>query len=228
MWFLGVDLAWGFRRPSWVCVLEREKKCLWREFFSFVTLREWEEYLRALPPGSIVAFDAPLLVTVEKGLRAAEKELLPWLRQRHFGVLPINLSIARKRYPALFPFWESVRRNFSLSLDFSKENRHALEVFPPLSILGFFGNTGLALYRLRRLRELGEFFRGEGSPLHIENLEECLSACLCPSPGKKDRFDAFICACTALFAGQYGKDALRTFGNGESFIVLPSRAGELS
>jgi len=211
-----------------VCVLEREKKCLWREFFSFVTLREWEEYLRALPPGSIVAFDAPLLVTVEKGLRAAEKELLPWLRQRHFGVLPINLSIARKRYPALFPFWESVRRNFSLSLDFSKENRHALEVFPPLSILGFFGNTGLALYRLRRLRELGEFFRGEGSPLHIENLEECLSACLCPSPGKKDRFDAFICACTALFAGQYGKDALRTFGNGESFIVLPSRAGELS
>ena len=211
-----------------MCVLEREKKCLWREFFSFVTLREWEEYLRALPPGSIVAFDAPLLVTVEKGLRAAEKELLPWLRQRHFGVLPINLSIARKRYPALFPFWESVRRNFSLSLDFSKENRHALEVFPPLSILGFFGNTGLALYRLRRLRELGEFFRGEGSPLHIENLEECLSACLCPSPGKKDRFDAFICACTALFAGQYGKDALRTFGNGESFIVLPSRAGELS
>jgi predicted RNase H-like nuclease len=228
VWFLGVDLAWGFRRPSWVCILEREKKCLWREFFSFVTLREWEEYLRALPPGSIVAFDAPLLVTVEKGLRAAEKELLPWLRQRHSGILPINLSIARRRYPALFPFWESVRRNFSLSLDFSKENWHALEVFPPLSILGFFGNTGLALYRFGRLRELGELFRGEGSPLHIENLGECLSACLCPSPGKKDRFDAFICACTALFAGQYGKDALRTFGNGESFIVLPSWVGELS
>uniref|UniRef100_A0A7V3YGS7 DUF429 domain-containing protein n=1 Tax=Candidatus Caldatribacterium californiense TaxID=1454726 RepID=A0A7V3YGS7_9BACT len=228
MWFLGVDLAWGFQRPSWVCILEREKKCLWRGFFSFVALEAWEEYLRAFPPGSIVAFDAPLLVTVEKGLRAAEKELLPWLRRRRSGVLPINLSIVRRRYPALFPFWESVRRNFSLSLDFSKKHRHALEVFPPLSILGFFGNTGLALYRFGRLRELGELFKGQGSPLHIENLEECLSACLCPSPGRKDRFDAFICACTALFAGQYGKDALRTFGDEEGFIVLPSWAEEPS
>lgn len=226
MWLLGVDLSWGFRRPSWVCVLEeREGRAFWRGFSFFVHLSEWEDYLRSFP-SCIVAFDAPLRVLVERGLRKAEKDLLPKLRKRHLGILPVNREIARKRYPALFSFWESVERYCSFTLSFSSHGRYALEVFPPLSVLGFFGEEGLRLYREGRFRELGELFDKESSPLEIENLRDCLLACLSPSSGKKDRFDAFLCACTALFAVQRGEKALQRFGDEISFIVLPSWSGE--
>jgi len=223
VWFLGVDLSWGFRRPSWVCVLEeKEGKTYWREFFFFVSLEEWERRLCSFP-SCVVAFDAPLRVPVERGLRKAEKDLLPKLRKKHLGILPINREIVRKRYPALIPFWKSIEEHFSFTFPLSPRGRHALEVFPPLSVLGFFGEEGLKLYRERRLQELGEFFGKDTSPLRIENLKDCLSTCLSP----KDRFDAFLCACTALFAAQYGEEALQKFGDHTSFIVLPLWSGEL-
>lgn len=183
-------------------------------------LLEWEGYLSSFTP-CVVAFDAPLRVWVERGLRKAEKDLLPRLRKKRLGILPINLEIVRKRYPALFSFWESVAKNFSLTFELSRGAGYALEVFPPLSVLGFFGDKGLKLYREKRFWELGKLFEEENSPLYLENLEDCLAACLSLSSGKKDRFDAFLCACTAFFAGQYGEKFLQKFGDDASFIVAP-------
>lgn len=227
MWFLGVDLSWGFRKPSWVCVLEHHGGVVyWREFFSFIYLSEWEEYL--LPFTScVVAFDAPLQVSVERGLRKAERDLLPWLRKRRSGILPINLEIVRKRYPALFAFWESIAKHFSFDLEFSQGIRYALEVFPPLSVLGFFGSKGLALYKEKQFQELGKLFEKEIAPFRIGNLEDCLAACFSLPSGRKDRFDAFLCACTALFAAWHGEKALRKFGDRTGFIVAPLWSGEL-
>lgn len=227
MWFLGVDLSWGLKRPSWVCVLEHSKDTVsWREFFSFIHLGEWEEHLLLFTP-CVVAFDAPLQVSVERGLRKAERDLLPLLRKKHLGILPVNLEIVRRRYPALFAFWESVAKYFSFDFEFSQGVRHALEVFPPLSVLGFFGSKGLKLYREKRFREIGELFKGEIAPFRIGNLEDCIAAYLSPPSGRKDRFDAFLCACTAFFAARYGESALRKFGDRTGLIVAPLWSGEL-
>nr|MDW8081361.1 DUF429 domain-containing protein [Candidatus Calescibacterium sp.] len=226
MWLLGVDLSWGFRKPSWVCVFTHHKgKTRWTEFFSFVDLTEWERWLSSFTP-CIAAFDAPLQVSVERGLRKAEKELLPYLRKRRLGILPVNREIARCRYPALFTFWESIARYFSFDLAFPQKARYALEVFPPLSVLGFFGDKGLKLYREKHFWELGKLFGESTTPFCVENLSTCLVACLSSPSGRKDRFDAFLCACTALFAFLYGEKALRKFGDSTGFIVAPSWSGE--
>jgi len=227
MRFLGVDLAWGFRRPSWVCTLVAEgKEFQWQGFSFFVTLEEWEEYLLSLPPPLIVAFDAPLRVSVTYGIRRAEKELLPWLRRRGYGILPINREIALRFYPTLLPFWESVERLLTVGLDFSLPRRYAVEVFPPLSVLGFFGKEGLHLYKEGEFRVLGEYFGSPLSPFIIQSLSECLRAGL-EGRGYKDRFDAFLCACTALFAYTRGREALRIFGDEGEGIILPLWSREL-
>lgn len=226
-WFLGVDLSWGLKKPSWVCVLEGGKNsAFWKEFFSFVSLSEWEKRLTAFPH-CIVAFDAPLRVSVQTGLRKAERELLPRLRKKGLGILPVNLDLVHRRYPGLLLFFASVASHFSLTLEFSLEGRYALEVFPPLSVFGFFGERGLTLYRTGQFQELGGLFDEPASPLRIENLNDCLVACLSLASGKKDRFDAFLCACTTLFAFQYGEKALQKFGDERSFIVAPLWHGVL-
>jgi predicted RNase H-like nuclease len=101
MRFLGVDLAWGGRRPSGLAVLDPDGRVVdegWAtaddELLGFLAAHD--------AGGAVLALDAPLVVTNPAGTsRACEAEL-----QRRYGRLgagpyPVNLGVLGGRVRAM-------------------------------------------------------------------------------------------------------------------------------
>ncbi|MCX7668247.1 MAG: DUF429 domain-containing protein, partial [Atribacterota bacterium] len=151
MRFIGIDLAWGFKRPSSLCVIRKDdggfryETLLWlfslQDFISFFHAHEGETL--------VLAIDAPLTVKNRKGNRRAEREISAFIKKFHSGILPINLTIVEQRYPRLFLFWELLfQHHFQVTMPFlNRRWRIAFEVFPPLIVLGLWGEDALGTYR---------------------------------------------------------------------------------
>src|SRR5215213_9202157 len=84
MRYVGVDLAWGTRRPTGLAVLDTQGRLL-----HLSTMRTDEEILGALAPyvdgDCLVALDAPLIVTNPTGNRPCEAELNRDFARFHAG-----------------------------------------------------------------------------------------------------------------------------------------------
>ena len=88
MRYVGVDLAWGTRRPTGLAVLDTQGRLL-----HLSTMRTDEEILGALAPyvdgDCLVALDAPLIVTNPTGNRSSAQFMVPiaagFARQMQFG-----------------------------------------------------------------------------------------------------------------------------------------------
>ena len=165
MRFVGIDLAWGGRRPSGLAVLDPH---------GMVVAEGWatsEDELTGFlnehdPGGAVVALDAPLVVTNPAGTRrGCEGEL-----QRRYGRLgagpyPTNLSLLGGRVRAM----ELVRRSQRPYLTVPRDpgggdGWWAVEVFP-----------APALVELGRLDEL----RGAG----LKAVEDLADAHVCAYVG---------------------------------------------
>jgi predicted RNase H-like nuclease len=242
--FIGLDLAWGSKNESGVCVLRTvgdELRC--SSLDAIVgTPDSFSAFAASYGAGTVVAVDAPLIVS--EG-RMAERELgrvfgkykagaylatSAWL-ERMGGMAGPNLGIALRG------------RGFSLDpAAIGTSTPVAIEVYPHAAHVVLFGLAERIKYKkgtLAQKREgihaLQEHLRVLLKP-HRAVLDAAgVHAALAPVNSTvgggalkhlEDKLDAMTCAYVAYHAWTHGSAGIRVFGDAESgYILVPWRDG---
>ena len=240
MRFIGVDLAWGDRRPTGIAVLDDDARLV------HVTAQTSDDQiLAAIRPhtddGCLVAFDAPLVVVNPSGNRPCEAALNQDFARFDAGAHPSNTG---KPEFAESPRAARLAARLDLDLDpRSTAARRAIEVYPHPATIALFrlGRTlkykqkaGRPLPQLKgellRLVELLEGLAHADVPLHLAGHDswDTLVAETRHATRKselrraEDQVDAVLCAYVALFA-ERRPDATRVYGDlATGYIVTPA------
>jgi predicted RNase H-like nuclease/ppGpp synthetase/RelA/SpoT-type nucleotidyltranferase len=238
--FIGVDLAWGERKPTGLAVLDE------RGHLTMVCAADTDEsVLAALAPyvdgDCLVAMDAPLVVTNPTGSRPCEAAL-----NRDFARFDAGAHPANQGKPELAGVPRGARLADALGLDIdpaSSAARRAIEVYPhPATV---------ALFRLGRTlkykQKPGRTLAGLRSALltlmrHVEALEDAevpmkvtghrdwrALVTRVQSAERKselrwaeDQVDAVVCAYVAMFA-ERRPGLTTTYGDlASGYIVTPA------
>ncbi len=244
MHYVGIDLAWGERRPTGLAVLDADGSLLM--VCAVRTDEEIEAALASYVEGEcLVAIDAPLIVRNPTGNRPAEQALNRDFARFDAGAHPSNTG-----KPELGPQPRGARVASLLGLDINPRSgraRRGIEVYPHPATVALFrlGRTlkykdksGRDLEQLRAellvLIGLVEGLAHADPSLHVDGPEwRALRAAVVDAPRKselrvvEDQVDAVVCAYIALFADRRPADTT-TYGDVETgYIVTPSLPPDL-
>src|SRR4051794_39790712 len=240
MHFIGVDLAWGERRPTGVAVLDGTGRLV-----HVSAQTDDDSIIGAMTPYAegpcLVAVDAPLVVENATGNRPAEAAL-----NRDFARFEAGAHPANTARPEFSRVPRAARLAEALGLDAdpgSSSARRAIEVYPHPATVALFrlGRTlkykdkpGRRLELLRgellRLVRLVEGLADAPLPLHVEDHEPWQALVRqVESAARKsdlrraeDQVDAVVCAYVALWA-ERRPDLTTTYGDVHTgFIVTPT------
>jgi predicted RNase H-like nuclease/ppGpp synthetase/RelA/SpoT-type nucleotidyltranferase len=238
--FIGLDLAWGEKKPTGVAVLDDAGRLL-----CVAAHRSDDEILTALAPyvegDCLVAVDAPLVVRNATGNRPCETAL-----NRDFARFDAGAHPANTAKPEFAPTPRGARLVERLGLDpdpASRAGRRAIEVYPHPATVALFrlGRTlkykdrpGRTVAQLRaellRLTELLEGLADAPVALYLDGSEawKALTSQVEAAERKselrrvEDQVDAVVCAYVALFAVRR-PEAITTYGDfGSGYIVTPT------
>ncbi|WP_297738820.1 DUF429 domain-containing protein [Mycobacterium sp.] len=240
MYFAGVDLAWGGRKPTGVAVVDADGYLV-----RLGAARDDADVLAALWPyvrgDCLVAFDAPLVVTNPTGQRPAEASLNRDFRRFEAGAHPSNTT-----KPEFAGMPRAARLAGALGLDMdprSSAARRAIEVYPHPATVVLFRLARTLKYKAKPGRDLArlksellllmdgvEKLAHATVPLHVEShdgwaeLRRHVVAAQRKSELRRaeDPVDAVVCAYVALYAQRHpaGVTIYGDFATG--YIVTPS------
>ena len=240
MYFVGVDLAWGEKRPTGLAVLDANGR------LTHLSAQSTDETIvAAVSPyvagDCLVAIDAPLVVTNATGNRPAEAALNRDFARFDAGAHPSNTG-----KPQFSGTPRGARLASALGLDIdpaSRSPRRAIEVYPHPATVALFrlGRTlkyknkpGRPLTQLRsellRLIELLAGLADAPTPLRLDGSGEwrALVASVKAAERKsqlrraEDQIDAVVCAYIALFAERH-PDLVTTYGDYlTGYVVTPT------
>ena len=244
MHFVGVDLAWGDRKPTGLAVLDDDGLLV-----HVSAVRSDEEIAAALRPfvagPCLVAIDAPLIVKNATGNRPAEADL-----NRDFARFDAGAHPANTAKPEFADSPRGARLCALLDLDLDPRSgrpRRAIEVYPHPATVALFRLGRTLKYKNKPGRDL-ELLRGELLALmsHLEALAAGtpamrLGTSIWPQLLKavrgadrkselrvvEDQVDAVVCAYVALFA-TCRPEQVTTYGDlDEGYIVTPTLPADL-
>ncbi|KRA32758.1 MULTISPECIES: DUF429 domain-containing protein [unclassified Nocardioides] len=244
MHFVGVDLAWGDRRPTGLAVLDEDGQLV-----SVATVTSDDEIVEALASyvegDCLVAIDAPLIVVNKTGNRPAEAELNKDFARFDAGAHPSNTG-----KPEFSGQPRGARIAGRLGLDMNPRSgraRRAIEVYPHPATVALFRLGRTLKYKNKAGRDF-EQLRAE--LLVLVSLVEGLVAADPPmtvgGPAwtglrtavetatrkselrvVEDQIDAVICAYVGLFADRRPEQTV-TYGDFETgYIVTPALPADL-
>lgn len=242
MFHIGLDLAWGLRRPTGIAVLDASGRLV--HLSAVRTDDEVVDTLAAYVEGPcLVAVDAPLIVPNATGNRPAEAELNRDFARFDAGAHPSNTG-----KPELNPPRGALLcRRLGLDLNPSSgRQKRALEVYPHPATVSLFGLGRTLKYKNKQGRDL-ELLRAELLTLValLEGLREAdpVLDLADDDPGSawsalrgavetagrkselrvvEDQVDAVVCAYVARYADLRPRD-VTTYGDLEhGYIVTPT------
>lgn len=245
MHFVGIDLAWGERRPTGLAVLDDDGHLL-----AVAAVRTDDEIVAALSPyvtgDCLVAIDAPLVVTNATGNRPAEAALNKDFARFDAGAHPSNTG-----KPELRDEPRGARVASRLGLDINPRSRRArrgIEVYPHPATVALFrlgrtlkykNKTGRDVEQLRAellvLLGLVEGLGAADPSLRVDGLAAWreLRAAAETATRKselravEDQVDAVVCAYIALFA-ERRPERTTTYGDlTTGYIVTPMLPDDL-
>ncbi|MGZ6740815.1 MAG: DUF429 domain-containing protein [Nocardioides sp.] len=236
MHFVGVDLAWGEKKPTGLAVLDGDARLL-----HVSAAQGDDEIVAALAPyvegPCLVALDAPLVVTNETGSRVAERQLTSDFRHYEAGTHPSNTG-----KPEFANGTRGGRLVSRLGLDMdprSGRERRAIEVYPHPATVVLFSLARTLKYKDKPGRTF-DLLRSELLTLMglVEGLvvtdsawatlRHAVETATRKSELRRveDQVDAVVCAYVALFAHRW-PDRVTTYGEPgryltDGYIVTPS------
>jgi predicted RNase H-like nuclease len=245
--FVGVDLAWGGRRPSGLAVLDPGGAVVVEGWAT--TDEEIGDSLAAHDPGgAVVALDAPLVVGNPAGTsRGCEAELQRRYGRVGAGPYPTNLGLLGGRVRAM----ELVRRSGRPYLTVPRDPGRgtgwwAVEVFPAPALVELGGLGRAVRYKkgppearragLRAVVAVLEGLAGADPPLRLDpagvlarelhRLDGLRGAGL---KAVEDLADAHVCAYVGLWWWAHGRAATLVAGDDATgAILVPRPAGEVA
>ena len=240
MHFVGVDLAWGQRRPTGVAVLDKSGSLV-----NIAVALDDPSVESALGPyvegDCMVAVDAPLIVTNPTGQRQCEAALNRDFRRFEAGAHPCNTG---KPECAATPRGARLAYNLGLDMDpASTRTRRAVEVYPHPASVALFHLDRTLKYKQKRGRTF-ELLKTEllRLMLLVENLTDANPAMdVTPNPEWRrmrsavesatrkfelrrveDPVDAVMCAYIAYYA-HHRPDDMTVYGDfATGYIVTPT------
>ena len=249
MHYVGVDLAWGERKPTGLAVLDAAGRLV--HVSAAVTDDEIVAALRPFTAGAcLVAIDAPLIVVNATGNRPAEAALNRDFARFDAGAHPANLGKAEFSGQP-----RGARLAGLLGLDLnprSGRTRRAIEVYPHPATIALFRLGRTLKYKNRTGRDL-ESLRDQLLTLValMEGLRTAEPALVLDAPVGagawaalreaaesarrkselrvvEDQVDAVLCAYIGRFATLRPEDTT-TYGDGETgYIVTPTLPPDLA
>lgn len=241
MFHIGVDLAWGTKRPTGLAVLDDAGRLV--HVSTVLSDEEIEATLAPYVAGEcLVAIDAPLIVRNETGNRPAEAALNKDFAKFDAGAHPSNTG-----KPELRGTPRGAALCQALGLDMNPRSgrpRRAIEVYPHPATVALFGLGRTLKYKNKPGRDL-DLLRAELLALmgFLEGLGEADPPLVLDADGSgwtelrrqvetatrkselrvaEDQVDAVVCAYVALFAARR-PDATTTYGDLETgYIVTPT------
>jgi predicted RNase H-like nuclease len=241
--FVGVDLAWGGRRPSGLAVLDPGGVVVAEGWAT--TDEEIGDFLaRHDRTGAVMALDAPLVVGNPAGSRECEKELQGRYGRVGAGPYPTNLGLLGGRVRAMELVRRSARPYVTVPRDPGRRTGWwAVEVFPAPALveLGRLGRAvrykkGPPQARRAGLAAVAAVLHGLGGadpPLRLDRagtlarelgrLDGLRGAGL---KAVEDLADAHVCAYVGLWWWTYGPAATLVAGDDATgAILVPRPAG---
>ena len=236
-WFVGVDLAWGDRRPTGLAVLDAEGALA-----HVSTVRTDDEIVEALTPyvedDCLVAIDAPLVVTNPTGSRPAEQALSADFRRFDAGTHPSNTG--KPEFADGSTRGGRLAARLGLDLDpRSGRSRRAIEVYPHPATVVLFGLPRILRYKQKPGRTF-ESLREEllrlvdlvEGVVTVNDTWRGLRRDLLAATRKselrvvEDQVDAVVCAYVGLYADRWPQRTT-TYGDPatyltEGYIVTPT------
>lgn len=240
MHYIGLDLAWGEKKPTGVAVVDTDGQLL--HVSSQTDDASITAALSAYVVGPVlVGVDAPLIVTNATGNRGAEKELNKDYRAFQAGAHPSNMG---KPEFATQPRGARIADALGLDMDpHSTADRRAIEVYPHPATIALFrlgrtlkykqrtGRTATDLrLALLQLMHLVETLKGAEPAMDVVNHQSWRDLfAQVEAAGRKselrrveDQVDAVICAYVAMYAHTRPDDTT-VYGDFETgYIVTPS------
>jgi len=245
---IGVDLAWGVKRPTGLAVVDEQGRLV-----HVSAVLTDEEILAALEPYAegdcLVAIDAPLIVTNPTGNRPAEAALNKDFARFDAGAHPANTG-----KPEFSDLPRGALLCQSLGLDMnprSGRRRRAVEVYPHPATVALFRLGRTLKYKNKPGRDL-ESLRTDLLVLMsllegLADADPALDLVGAPDsawPGLRhqvetatrksglrvieDQVDAVLCAYVALFAARRPAD-VTTYGDFETgYIITPTLPDDLA
>jgi predicted RNase H-like nuclease len=244
MRFVGIDLAWGGRRPSGLAVLDPGGVVVGEGWAT--TDEEISGFLAAHDPGgAVVALDAPLVVTKPAGTRrACEAELQRRYGRVGAGPYPTNLGLLGGRVRAMELVRRSARPYVTVPRDPGRGTGWwAVEVFPAPALVELGGLARAVRYKkgppearragLQAVAAVLGRLAGADPPLRLHpagtlarelgRLEELRGAGL---KALEDLADAHVCAYVGLWWWTHGPAATLVAGDDATgAILVPRPAG---
>jgi predicted RNase H-like nuclease/ppGpp synthetase/RelA/SpoT-type nucleotidyltranferase len=234
---VGIDLAWGEKRPTGVAVLDPEGRLV-----HVSSVQTDDEVVDAVSPyvegPCLVALDAPLIVTNATGNRPAEAQLNRDFRSFHAGAHPSNTG-----KPEFADGTRGARLCSRLALDMNPRSgraRRAIEVYPHPATVSMFQLPRTLKYKNKPGRDLEllreqllllmshlDRLRGAVPALHLGEQWDALREAAAGAARKvdlrhvEDQVDAVLCAYVALLA-ERRPDDVTTYGDlATGYIVTP-------
>lgn len=245
MYFVGLDLAWGERKPTGVAVLDADGALV-----HMSAQTDDASILAAIRPyvegDCVVGIDAPLIVVNPTGNRPCEAALNRDFRPFQAGAHPANTG-----KPEFAKGTRGGRLATALDLDldpFGNGPRRALEVYPHAASVALFRLGRTLKYKDKKGRDL-ERLRSELLRLIdlIEGLEDAAVPMVATASAEwtrardaaelatrkselrrvEDPVDAVLCAYVAMYSVRRPDD-VTVYGDAETgYVVTPTLPGDL-
>lgn len=235
--FLGVDLAWqSDRNPSGAAALSSSANGLimMQEAVSLYSLDDVKTFIqRNRQEITVVAVDAPLIITNKSGQRGCERSLSRQYGSRHAACHSSNLTLYQNAASVNLAKWlKSI--GFSHATE-PASNQIMLEVYPHAAYLELFELQSIIRYKKGTIKQKHQGLRIIQTTLGnlpisassmLFNLLRCNPADLRGRELKclEDRLDALFCAYLAFYFWRHGAEGSKTFGSHlDGYIVNPSQ-----
>ncbi|MEO0454551.1 MAG: DUF429 domain-containing protein [Verrucomicrobiota bacterium] len=242
MLIAGIDLAWGYRNPDGICLIEQASSGEWEVRDWFLSLgtealiyrcQQWKQEAKekGKRKGKIwLMVDAPLLCLNQKGRRPVDGECQKVFRIYEAGPHPVNTSMPSVQRALRF---SRLMRKEGWIVDWDPKGQHQMmEVFPHPALVRFLGLKKSIKYKRGSREEKNLAFADLQKKLkrftakHLPVIHEQATAMGFWSSswnkGLEDQLDALICAMVGWHHYEYGGERSQILGNQtEGFILVP-------